>query len=81
MHARLDTPACYFARGKNDAAFRTQWQIAVEPARRAVVAGMAFRAVLADCAHGDLDDFRGELRTAGLELGGGGAPQARHMGL
>ncbi|MGN9847552.1 IS701 family transposase [Nonomuraea sp. H19] len=66
LHARPYTPARHFARGKNDAAFRTKWQIAVELAGRAVTAGIAFRAVLADCAYGDLDDFRGELRTAGL---------------
>ncbi|MEU7864260.1 transposase [Nonomuraea sp. NPDC049141] len=66
LHARPYTPARHFARGKSDAAFRTKWQIAVELAGRDVTAGMAFRAVLADCAFGDLDDFRGELRTAGL---------------
>ncbi|WP_326634258.1 transposase [Nonomuraea fuscirosea] len=65
LHARPYTPAHHFARGKSDPAFRTKWRIAVELAVQAVAAGVAFRAVVADCAYGDLDDFRGELRRAG----------------
>ncbi|MEV5493783.1 IS701 family transposase [Nonomuraea fuscirosea] len=65
LHARPYTPAHHFARGKSDPAFRTKWRIAVELAVQAVAAEVAFRAVVADCAYGDLDDFRGELRRAG----------------
>jgi hypothetical protein len=66
LHAQPYSPARHFARGKSDPAFRTKWKIAVELAGRAVAAGVRFRAVLADCAYGDLDDFRAELRRAGL---------------
>ncbi len=40
--------------------------LAVELARRARPAGVAFRAVVADCAYGDHDGVRAELRGAGL---------------
>ncbi|MEV5500378.1 transposase [Nonomuraea fuscirosea] len=52
--------------GKNDPAFRTKWRIAVKLAGQAAAAGVVFRAMVADCAYGDLDDFRGELRRAGM---------------
>src|SRR5512144_2461756 len=66
LHARPYTPAHRFPRGKNDPAFRTKLQIAVDLARRAPAAGVVFRAVVADCAYGDHDTFRGTLAAAGL---------------
>ncbi|MFG1967620.1 transposase [Nonomuraea sp. NPDC049028] len=70
LHARPYTPARHFARGKSDPAFCTKWQIAVELAGRAVTAGMAFRAVLADCAYGvDLDRSTGLVHLMGSDHG------------
>jgi DDE superfamily endonuclease len=66
LHAQPYTPAHHFPRGKNDPAFRTKPRLAAELARRAQQAGVAFRAVVADCAYGDNDAFRAELRAAGL---------------
>src|SRR6266516_357072 len=66
VHAVPYTPARHFAKGKNDAAFRTKLQIGAGLAIRAREAGFAFRAVVADSAYGDQDGFRGELAEAGL---------------
>jgi DDE superfamily endonuclease len=66
LHARPYTPAHHFPRGKNDPDFRTKPRLAVALARRATEAGVAFRAVVADCAYGDNDAFRADLRHAGL---------------
>ena len=66
VHAVPYTPARYFAKGKNDPAFRTKLQIGADLAVRARAAGFAFRAVVADSAYGDQDGFRGELAEAGL---------------
>jgi SRSO17 transposase len=66
LHARPYTPAHHFPRGNNDPDFRTKPQLAVALARRAQDAGVAFRAVAADCAYGDNDALRTELRAAGL---------------
>ncbi|WP_329429478.1 IS701 family transposase [Streptosporangium sp. NBC_01495] len=66
VHAQPYTPAKHFPHGRNDPAFRTKLAIGAELARQAGRAGFAFRAVTADCAYGDQDGFRGELRTAGL---------------
>jgi DDE superfamily endonuclease len=60
------TPAKYFAKGKNDPAFRTRLEIGAGLAARARAAGFPFRAVVADCAYGDQDGFRAELAEAGL---------------
>uniref|UniRef100_UPI0038996A18 transposase n=1 Tax=Parafrankia discariae TaxID=365528 RepID=UPI0038996A18 len=46
--------------------FPTRPQIAVDLIRRAPAAGRTFRAVVADCAYGDHDAFRGELFAADL---------------
>jgi SRSO17 transposase len=66
VHAVPYTPARHFAKGKNDPAFRTKLKIAAGLAARARAAGIAFRAVAADCAYGDQDGFRSELSGAGL---------------
>src|SRR5579859_2750425 len=60
------TPAKYFAKGKNDPAFRTKLAIGADLAVRAREAGFTFRAVVADSAYGDQDGFRAELAEAGL---------------
>jgi FOG: Transposase len=66
LHAVPYTPARRFPQGKNDPGFRTKLAIGADLAKRAQVAGVSFRAVAADCAYGDQDGFRGELRQAGL---------------
>jgi hypothetical protein len=66
LHAQPYTPAHHFPRGKNDPGFRTKPQIAAELALQAQKRGVGFRAVVADCAYGDNDTFRQELRAAGL---------------
>src|SRR6266581_2662914 len=59
LHAVPYTPAHHFPKGKTDPAFRTKLQLGAALARDAVAAGVAFRAVVADCAYGDQDGFRG----------------------
>ncbi|MDX2709999.1 IS701 family transposase [Streptomyces sp. PA03-6a] len=66
LHAVPYSPAHHFPQGKSDPDFRTKLRIAVELARAAKAAGVAFRAVAADCAYGDQDSFRRQLHTAGL---------------
>jgi SRSO17 transposase len=66
VHALPCTPARHFAKGRNDPGFRTKLAIGADLAVRARAAGFAFRAVVADCAYGDQDGFRGELAGAGL---------------
>lgn len=66
LHARPYTPAHHFPKGKTDPGFRTKPRIAAELARRAVAAGVVFRAAVADAAYGDIDDFRAEFRAAGM---------------
>ena len=66
LHAVPYTPASYFPKGKSDLGFRTKPRIGVALAREASAAGVGFRAVVADCAYGDHDTFRSELRAAGL---------------
>jgi hypothetical protein len=66
LHAMPYTPAQHFPKGRTDPAFRTKLQLGVALAGDAQAAGVAFRAVVADCAYGDQDAFRGELATAGL---------------
>jgi hypothetical protein len=60
------TPAHWFARGKNDPAFRTKPQIALALVLHAVAAGLTFRAVVADCFYGEHDAFRLGLHTRGI---------------
>ncbi|MFF5208878.1 IS701 family transposase [Streptosporangium sp. NPDC000396] len=66
LHAVPYTPAHWFDKGKADPGFRTKPQIAAALAVRARHSRVAFRAVVADCAYGDLDAFRAELHAAGL---------------
>lgn len=66
LHVQPYTPACRLAKGKNDPAFRTKPQIAVELVDAALSAGIAFRAVVADCFYGENDTFEGALSEAGL---------------
>lgn len=65
LHAVPYTPASHFPKGRNDPEFRTKPKAAAALACEARAAGAGFRAVVADCAHGDNDTFRSELRAAG----------------
>lgn len=56
------TPAVYFAKGKDDAHFRTKPKIALQLVERALQEGMLFRAVVADSLYGDDRGFRRGLR-------------------
>jgi SRSO17 transposase len=60
------TPADWFARGKSDPGFRTKPQIALDLVTQVVVAGLPFRAVVADCFYGEHDAFRHGLHARGI---------------
>lgn len=60
------TPAHWFARGKNDPAFRTKPPIALALVEQAVAAALPFRAVVADCFYGAHDAVRLGLHSRGL---------------
>ena len=60
------TPASWFAGGKNDRAFRTKLQIAVELVGRAVGRKIEFRAVVADSFYGEGESFRAGLEQLGV---------------
>jgi hypothetical protein len=66
LHVRPYTPAPRLPLGKKDAAFRTKPQLALELIEAALVAGVPFRAVVADCAYGDNVNFEAGLWQAGL---------------
>jgi hypothetical protein len=67
LHAHPYTPAHHFPRGRNDPGFRTKPQLAADLVRHALGQDkLAFAAVVADCAYGDNDEFRVELRRTGL---------------
>jgi hypothetical protein len=66
LHVQPYTPACRLPKGKNDPAFRTKPQIAIELVDAALLAGITFRAVVADCFYGENDTFEGALSAAGL---------------
>ncbi len=53
LHVAPYTPAKRLAKGKDDPAFRTKPQLAVELIDAAVEAGFSFRAVVADCLYGE----------------------------
>jgi len=53
LHVAPYTPASRLDKGKEDPAFRTKPQLAVELIDAAIEAGFAFRAVVADCLYGE----------------------------
>jgi hypothetical protein len=53
LHVAPYTPASRLAKGKRDPAFQTKPRIALELIAQAQAAGIAFRAIVADCAYGD----------------------------
>jgi DDE superfamily endonuclease len=57
VHVQPYTPACRLPKGKRDPRFRTKPQQAVELVQAARTAGIAFRAVVADCFYGDNEGF------------------------
>jgi SRSO17 transposase len=59
------TPAQYFAKGKQDPAFRSKLVIARQLVERAMGDGMPFRAMVADSFYGEDRTLRRELRTLG----------------
>lgn len=65
VHVEPYTPAGRLPEGKSDKCFRTKPAIALDLVERAQAAGIAFRAVVADCAYGENDS----LETALLERG------------
>jgi SRSO17 transposase len=60
------TPAQYFAKGKQDPAFRSKLVIARQLVERALGDGMPFRAMVADSFYGEDRTLRRELRTLGV---------------
>jgi DDE superfamily endonuclease len=66
LHVRPYTPAERLSKGKSDPDFRTKPQLAVELVDEALDAGVAFRAVVADCFYGENRTFEGTLADAGL---------------
>ena len=65
-HVKPSTPAARLPAGKADPAFRTKPQLAVELVDAALDAGVACRAVVADCFYGENATFEGALAEAGL---------------
>jgi SRSO17 transposase len=61
------TPAHHFMRGKQDPAFRTKPQIALQLVRQAVAGSLPFRAVVADCFYGEHQEFKRGLQA--LQVG------------
>jgi DDE superfamily endonuclease len=64
VHITPYTPASRLPKGKRDPAFRTKPQQAAELVQAARTAGIAFRAVVADCFYGDNDGFTQALGRA-----------------
>jgi len=60
------TPAVYFAKGKQDPAFRTKLVLARQLVERAIGEGLPFRAMVADSFYGEDRTLRQELRTLGV---------------
>jgi hypothetical protein len=63
-HAVPYTPASRLPGGEGDPGFKTKPQLAVELVRAAQQAGIAFQAVVADCAYGDNPGFTQALTAA-----------------
>jgi len=66
LHVRPYTPARRLPKGRQDPAFRTKPQMAVDLVQAAVAAGVPFRAVVADSAYGDNLAFEDALMAARL---------------
>jgi SRSO17 transposase len=66
LHVTPYTPASRLPGGKRDPAFRTKPKLAVELIDAALEAGIAFRAVVADCFYGDNLEFEDTLGAAEL---------------
>jgi SRSO17 transposase len=60
------TPAHWFEKGRQDVAFRTKPEIALELVEKAIQNGLPFRAVVADSAYGDHLGFVEGLERLGL---------------
>lgn len=60
------TPENYFAKGKNDPAFRTKLKIALQLVQKAVAEGWPFRAVVADNFYGEKRGLKRGLRELGV---------------
>src|ERR671911_2300086 len=68
VHAVPYTPASRLPGGERDPWFKTKPQLAVELVRAARQAGIAFRAVVADCAYGDNPGFTEALTAAKIRF-------------
>ena len=68
VHAVPYTPASRLAGGERDPGFKTKPQLAVELVRAAQQAGIAFQAVVADCAYGDNSGFTEALTAAKIRF-------------
>jgi SRSO17 transposase len=66
LHAVPYTPAARLPGGTANPAFRTKPAIAADLSLAATQAGIAFRAVVADCFYGDNDAFTAQLHRAHL---------------
>jgi SRSO17 transposase len=53
LHVAPYTPECLLPGGKRDPAFHTKPQIALQLIEQSEAAGIAFKAIVADCAYGD----------------------------
>jgi SRSO17 transposase len=82
LHVMPYTPEKRLAKGKQDPAFRTKPQIALDLVERAQAAGVPFCAIVADCFYGDNNALEGALLKRRLPhvlarrgaVGRGGAP-------
>lgn len=83
VHVQAYTPASRLPEGKHDPHFRTKPQIALDLIEQARSAGIAFRAVVADCFYGDDRALVHELCRRGIphvlshrgSIGRGWAPE------
>jgi SRSO17 transposase len=66
LHVMPYTPESRLAGGKQDPAFQTKPQIALALVERAQAAGIAFKAIVADCFYGDNDALQAALRQRRL---------------
>jgi len=68
LHVRPYTPAARLVGGKQDPAFRTKPQLALELVAAARAAGIPFRAVVADSLYGEHPEFTRTLWQADIPL-------------